>query len=139
MTDSDGAVVVVGCDGSADSANALKWAERYASATGAALRLVTAWEWPQSYGTPLMYDGYDPRADAQTLVEKAAAEVSLPGARIETCVDEGQPGPVLVRASAGAAALVVGSHGHSAVSRVLLGSVSTYSVHHATCPVVVVR
>ncbi|CAH1416913.1 unnamed protein product [Lactuca virosa] len=35
--------------------------------------------------------------------------------------------------------LVVGSHGRGAVIRTLLGSVSNYCVHHANCPVLVVK
>jgi nucleotide-binding universal stress UspA family protein len=35
--------------------------------------------------------------------------------------------------------LVVGSHGYGVVDRVLLGSVSDYVVHHASCPTLVVR
>uniref|UniRef100_J3M4D0 UspA domain-containing protein n=2 Tax=Oryza brachyantha TaxID=4533 RepID=J3M4D0_ORYBR len=35
--------------------------------------------------------------------------------------------------------LVVGNRGLGAVKRVLMGSVSTYVVHHAICPVTVVR
>src|SRR5438046_3779 len=35
--------------------------------------------------------------------------------------------------------LVVGSHGWSAVKRALFGSVSTGVLHHAACPVLVVR
>lgn len=37
------------------------------------------------------------------------------------------------------ALIVIGSHAHSRVERVLLGSVSDYVVHHAQCPVLVVR
>lgn len=35
--------------------------------------------------------------------------------------------------------LVVGSHGRGAVTRTILGSVSNYCVHHAKCPVLVVK
>jgi nucleotide-binding universal stress UspA family protein len=39
----------------------------------------------------------------------------------------------------GADIVVMGSHGHRAIVEVLLGSVSTYVVHHSPCPVLVVR
>jgi nucleotide-binding universal stress UspA family protein len=39
----------------------------------------------------------------------------------------------------GAAVLVVGSHGHAAITDVLIGSVGLYVVHHANQPVLVVR
>lgn len=35
--------------------------------------------------------------------------------------------------------IVVGSHSYNRVERVLMGSVSDYVVHHAPCPVLVVR
>jgi nucleotide-binding universal stress UspA family protein len=139
MSGKQHAVVVVGVDGSPDGTTAVRWAADYAAATGADLRLVTTWEWPISYGTACYFDGYSPAADAQAMIEKALAEVSLPTDRVDTQVEEGYAGPHLVKASVGAQALVVGSHGHGSVSGLLLGSVSSYCVHHATCPVVVAR
>ena len=46
---------------------------------------------------------------------------------------------VLIRASAGADLLVVGSRGHGGFTGMLLGSVSEHVVAHAQCPVLVIR
>lgn len=35
--------------------------------------------------------------------------------------------------------IIIGSHGYGRVERLLLGSVSDYVVHHAPCPVLVIR
>lgn len=134
-----GKVVVVGVDGSADSTAALKWAEKYAMATGATLRLVTTWAWPVAYGAPLYVEAYRPDVEAATTLEKATAELTIPADRIQISCREGQAGPVLVEEGNGATLLVVGSQGHSAISSVLLGSVSNYCLHHASCPVAVIR
>ena len=63
------------------------------------------------------------------------------GGTIEPLLTEGDPGKEICRlAGSGRYDLVVvGSHGTGLVRRVLVGSVSHYVVHHATCPVLVVR
>jgi nucleotide-binding universal stress UspA family protein len=132
-------VVVVGVDGSDDAMVALRWAEHYANSCGAMLRLVIAWEWPISYGYMALPPEYSPNADAKVTMEKAVAELSMPADRVETIVVEGSAGRELVRLGDEADLLVVGTHGHGALGSVLLGSVSSYCVHHATVPVVVVR
>ncbi len=51
----------------------------------------------------------------------------------------GFAGHVLVEISHGAALLVVGTRGRSELTDLLIGSVSEYCVHHASCPTVIVR
>jgi nucleotide-binding universal stress UspA family protein len=131
--------VVVGIDGSACSRAALTWAEDYAKATDAPLVIVTVWHWPMSYGAPLAYEGFDPQEDARKVAEAAAADVSLDPGRITVLVEQGQPGDVLVNVSGSNDVLVVGSRGHGVLAGALMGSTSSYCVHHASCPVVVVR
>lgn len=139
MSNDQAPSVVVGVDGSPESTTAVQWADRYATASGASLRLVVAWQHAMAYGRPMMFEGYHPHAEAEALLDKVKADLDLPADRVETQISEGAPGPVLVAAAEHADALVIGSQGHGAVSTVLLGSVSSYCVHHATCPVVVVR
>jgi len=131
--------VVVGVDGSPDSQVAVRWAEQYASLTGADLTLVTAWHWPTSYGVPMAWEGWDPAVDAEQVAGKAAAELSLPPDRVHQVVQCGAAGDVLVHASTDSLLLVVGTRGHGTLAATALGSVSNYCVHHAQCPVVVVR
>ena len=62
-------------------------------------------------------------------------------ATVETHVERGGPGTVLCEHAKALKAdvVVVGSRGRGAIRRALLGSVSTYVVHNAPCPVLVVR
>jgi len=61
------------------------------------------------------------------------------GIEIEPRVVEDHPANTLVDLSAGEELLVVGSRGHGGFTGMLLGSVSQSVVHHARCPVVIVR
>lgn len=60
------------------------------------------------------------------------------GVRVRTDVLADRPAHALVDRSAGARLLVVGCHHHGALHRVLLGSVSHATLHHAECPVAVI-
>jgi nucleotide-binding universal stress UspA family protein len=131
--------IVVGVDGSPCSRVALQWAEDYAAKTGGALKLVTAWHWPMSYGVPVAYEGFDPEEDARKIAEAAKADLSLPLDRVTTVVEQGPPGDILIATAGDGALLVVGTRGHGGFAGALLGSTSSYCVHHAHCPVVVVR
>ena len=64
---------------------------------------------------------------------------ALEGVEVVTEVLEGHAGEQLIRLSQDADLLVVGSRGHGGFVGLLMGSVTTYVVNHALCPVVVVR
>jgi nucleotide-binding universal stress UspA family protein len=58
---------------------------------------------------------------------------------VDHVVTEGSPARTLLDEARGADLLVVGSRGRGGFAGLLLGSVSQHCVHHAPCPVVVVR
>jgi nucleotide-binding universal stress UspA family protein len=134
--------IVVGVDGSEGSRHALQWAAKQAELTGAALEVVTSWEYPATYGwVPVPPEDYALAEFATKSQDEAIAAVfgdKVP-ANIEKKVVEGHPAEVLVAESEGADLLVVGSRGYGGFTDALLGSVSTYAVHHAHGPVTSIR
>ena len=134
--------VVVGYDGSPAAVAAVRWAAAQAVLSGGCLDLVTAWEYPTSWGNTIpLPTGYDPAQDAQSLLDPVIEQIRAdhPSLDVHAHVVEGNPGDVLVEASRHGALLVVSSRGHRALAGVLLGSVSQHCVTHAACPVVVYR
>jgi nucleotide-binding universal stress UspA family protein len=139
-------LVVVGVDGSDESIVALSWAHRYASALGATVRAIAAWHYPTAAGTaPVGVAPQPVRAEAEQHVRDgltAAIAKAYPSGeadQVETRIVYGHPAQVLLDESNDADLLVVGHRGRGAFTGMLVGSVSTHCVTHATCPVVVVR
>jgi nucleotide-binding universal stress UspA family protein len=134
--------IVVGVDGSVPSKAALRWALRQAHLTGAVVEAVTAWEFPLVYGYPApVIDSVNLEEVATGVVKDAIAEATAgaEAGRIYCKVVEGNAASALLRESAGADLLVVGSRGHGGFVEALLGSTGQHCVHHARCPVVVIR
>lgn len=132
--------IVVGVDGSACSKAALSWAVQQAGLTGAAVEAVIAWEYPFTFGYPIpVVTDIDYEKLAAEQLAKTLAEVAHGLVPVTSTVVEGNPAKVLLDASAGADLLVVGNRGHGGFVGALLGSVSQHCVHHAGCPVVVIR
>jgi nucleotide-binding universal stress UspA family protein len=134
--------IVVGVDGSEGSKHALRWAARQAELTGATLEAIITWQYPTFYGwVPPYPDDMDLAKLARQALTDALDEVFGPArpAGLQTHVVEGFAAQVLVAASEGADLLVVGSRGYGGFADALLGSVSTYCVHHAHGPVTVIR
>ncbi|GAT71028.1 universal stress protein UspA [Planomonospora sphaerica] len=136
-------VIVAGTDGSAVADEAVCWAVDDAARRGAPLRIVHAVEaWP--YGASgFSASGtadFAVRAGERMLTEAArAAADRRPDAVVTTELVEGAPAAVLRDQATAAAELVVGSHGVSAVTGALLGSVPAGVAGHVDGAVVVVR
>lgn len=134
-------VIVVGVDGSETSVQALTWAVREAGHLGGRVRVVTAFDVPWTIFITPTYTDDDYARDAQEMLDRtmAAAGVEATGVPITAHIEQQRPGPALAAAAIGAEMLVVGSHGHGYLPGMHLGSVANYCVHHAPCPVVVIR
>ena len=132
-------VIVVGVDGSPSSQRAVRWASQQAKLTGATLRAVSSWRWP-NYIT-IVPPGVDLASDTRRTLDEVL-EVALAGSEdlsVTRHVIEGPPGPALLTQAQDASLLVVGAQGRAAFPGMLLGSVAEYCVRHGSCPVVVVR
>ena len=139
--------ITVGIDGSSHSARALEWALNEAAMRHARLTVlivhsvaVSGWS-----GNPILLPG---DADDQEKAYQAAEEMTLKAvaqlgearpASVAVRAVTGFPAEELIRASGDADLLVVGSHGAGGFAKLIMGSVSSQVVHHAHCPVAVVR
>ena len=136
--------IVVGVDGSASADGALEFAVEEAALRGASLRVVCAWEYRPVVDTDSVYPSemFDafPK-EQQDIVSKALARATelQPLVACEGKVLAGQPASVLLEEAKHADMIVIGSRGRGGFASLLLGSVGQQVVHHALCPVVVVR
>ncbi|NKQ52067.1 universal stress protein [Amycolatopsis sp. K13G38] len=137
-------MIVAGVDGSDSALDAVRWAAREAARRDAPLMLLhacyvpvpapyTPIRLPRSYGDALLDQGRDWLDQART----AAREVA--DVPVRTALRAGQAIDQLVRASAGAELVVLGSRGLGGLTGLLLGSVAVGLAAHGHCPVVVVR
>jgi nucleotide-binding universal stress UspA family protein len=139
--------IVVGVDGSECAREALAAAIEEARLRSARLRIVCAWEIPAGVLAGGFVPGFDEatlegfRQNAETIVRTAVTEVERlePSVPCETEVVEGQPAEGLLQHARDASLIVVGNRGRGGFASLLLGSVSQQVVHHAPCPVLVVR
>lgn len=140
--------IVVGVDGSAASASAVRWAAREAELRNLPLAVVSVLApvvqaggpWPE-VPVPEEYVRIQ-QAEATDVVDKAVRSAADGAAAALQITGEVLLGPIvatLVNMSARADMMVVGCRGEDAVSRALLGSVSSGLVHHAHCPVAVIH
>jgi nucleotide-binding universal stress UspA family protein len=139
--------VIVGVDGSAPSFDALAFAFTEASLRDLGLTAIHAWHSPYSHTRG---EGAAPAGSVVDTIFQGPELGSLrdalatwrhkfPTVDVREAVIQDNPAAALVTASAGAELLVVGSRGRGGFASLLLGSVSHAVLHHAHCPVAVVR
>jgi nucleotide-binding universal stress UspA family protein len=139
--------ILVGVDGSKPSVQACHYAMDLAAQTSAQLTFLFVIETPQvipvgplsGYVTTAPARSEEEVKKAEAIVEQVAKERA--GLKITTRVELGDPVDTIceVAKTMNADLVVVGARGHNAAQRFLLGSVSDRVVHHAACPVLVVR
>ncbi|MCP2031304.1 nucleotide-binding universal stress UspA family protein [Okibacterium sp. HSC-33S16] len=133
--------ILVGIDGSESSVKALRHGRRLSEALGTGLEAIAVWQKAHS-----MYDfyqsesGWTPEKDVEKLLDDAvtAAFGDDRPANLTLTVLQGVPARTLIRYSADAEMLVLGSRGHGGFTGLLIGSVSSACVAHASCPVLIV-
>ena len=139
--------ILVGVDGSKPSVQSCHYAMDLATQTSAQLTFLFVIETPQvipvgplsGYVTTAPARSEEEVRKAEAIVEQVAKE--RPGLKITTRVELGDPVDTIcdVAKNMNVDLLIVGARGHNAAQRFLLGSVSDRVVHHASCPVLVVR
>ena len=132
--------IVVGVDGSACATRAVEYAVEEATRWGALFHVVSAYqEMPAQGGLVVPLGLFQESAEAIVSEALRRAEELEPSLVVKGEAVLDAPGRALARLSKGASALVVGTRGHNELTGLLLGTVSEYVLHHATCTTIVVR
>ncbi|MBA0051168.1 universal stress protein [Streptomyces sp. AJS327] len=143
-----GGPVVLGADGSRDGDAAVRFAFAEASMRGADLEAVHTWNnWTGPVTTtpgelaPLVYDVDMLRDEEERVLSQAVSgyQERYPEVTVRPRLENARTRQALIKASENAQLLVVGARGRGGFTGLLLGSVSQAVLHHAHCPVAVVR
>ncbi len=137
-------MVVIGIDGSDAAKGALQLGLHEASIRSTRVRVVHAWM--PHVAVPVTGPGMIVPVDVSAhqkaaeemchgLVQRVAGKAAD---KVEYVVVESPAGPGIIDNSRDAELIVVGRRGLGAVRSIVLGSVSSYVVQHAACPVLVV-
>ncbi|MFI5009065.1 MAG: universal stress protein [Solirubrobacterales bacterium] len=141
--------IVVGTDGSDTATQAVSQAADLASAVGATLEIVSAYEpvpaqrlREERRDTPEELEwAINPREDVDSTLEVAAEVARKAGVSVNTYSRQGDPADAIldVAEEREADLIVVGNKGMTGAKRFLLGSVPNKVSHHAPCSVLIIR
>lgn len=140
-----GGPVVVGVDGSPTSEAALAFAFEEASLRNTSLTAITTvTDFAADSAYTMSRLGIDwgqvEEDERRLLAERLAGwQEKYPDVVVNRIALRDRPARALMRYGAEAQLLVVGSHGHGGFVGMLIGSTSQALVHHAPCPLAIVR
>jgi nucleotide-binding universal stress UspA family protein len=140
--------ILVPTDFSKFSENALRYASAFAEKFGAELHLLhvvqdLSWFIPEAI---LLAPSVTPPVDqfvtaARSALDRVVKDLHLPGVTIHPEVCEGTPFEAIIRFARekDIDLIVMGTHGHTGLAHMLMGSVAEKVVRKAPCPVLTVR
>ena len=138
--------ITVGVDGSQNSQPALDWAIHEAALRKTPLNVITVHETISSHwsGNPVMFAGDEElveraRHAAEEAVAESAKRIDTEPPHVTVTAVSGFAARTIIDASADSDLIVIGSRGGGGFPHLSLGSIASQVVHHAQCPVVVVR
>ncbi len=137
--------ILVGHDGSECAQHALRWAGELARRSDMDLHVVRAWSMTSAPRPASWSPGYVPPMEEwsgavlEELNKHVTAAHLAPAVRLHCHAVHRSPAKALIETAQGADLLVVGARGRGGFGGLLLGSVSDQCVHHAPCPVTVIR
>ncbi|HEY2372141.1 MAG TPA: universal stress protein [Gaiellaceae bacterium] len=141
--------ILLATDGSASARVATTEAIELAKATGWPLHVLTVWDlpWVPGYGyAPAAYVPVHELCEAEEehaaeAVDKAVESAAKAGVTVTSSIRKGYAADEICEAAEelGAGLVIMGARGWGAFKRLVFGSVSTGVLHHAKCPVLVVR
>ena len=138
--------IIVPVDGSNVSKKAAKKAFFIGKATGIEVEIVHVIEIP--YVPSILEDANQiPYQNVYELLKQQAEKIlndisqlaSKDGVSISQKILEGHPAEEIIKEAKTNDLIIIGNKGMTAIERIFLGSVTENVIHHATCPVMIVK
>lgn len=131
--------IIVGVDGSDASLEALRYAQYLAGSLNAHIEAIGCWDYPRMYDSYILAGIEGFKESAEKVLSQAVTSVfgTDTPSNLTVSLVQGDPRSVLIKAGKNADLLIVGRKGHGRLAGMLMGSVSSYCIAHATCPVMV--
>ncbi len=133
--------ILLASDGSRHCRPAIEKAVDFARSYGGRLHALSVVDVPDELyaEAPSLVDKLVKKA--KEYVEKAKTDAGLSGVETETHVREGESYEVILKLAGevNAELIIMGSHGRTGISRLLMGSVTEGVIGHSRCPVLIVK
>jgi universal stress protein A len=142
--------ILVPIDFSPSSKAALEYATFLAGAVGSQIEVLHVWEPAGSLGPDTVAmlpvsagraSWEQTRADVRRDVDRFLQQSGIRGVALQVAVEAGEPSEAILATSrkSGADLIVMGTHGRTGLSRLLLGSVAEAVLRRSSCPVLTIR